>query len=1131
MKEPSHELLAVRIATRHGERRVAREIKAKDSSVQIKKYVRFSDLLSKTTKHILHMVKGGQDYLGTVVTGSSLSLDIKRRGSSSEVARAFKLEIANTLKDVGHRDGMYEPVMEADKPDNKAQQAVEGLLHPIWGIGPDWEDTAEVEEDLEQQDFHKLLEKQLRSWKGSSNGLLVTNHGYWPTFHAMVREAVKRKYGGRVRAYRGIRGKQALGILEGAPVKVRRVSSWAIDKEAAMAYRSGVSTTVGSDYWVVVEAMFKPKDIALAPVILPDYQDPNILMELGQDVQHSGDEVIVMSSGKINAKIVSKSRKKRAWDKAAKAFNLNVGDPVLYGKYKNKRGVIVGFGEDEKKNPLVYVDPVPKGLKHTKAIQLFRLWYDSSKDEEAEAAEQAKTFSSQRVAGRYAAWKLGPNQPLGEWDGTKVKYRTQMGSNKAGVVVYYSQKKIGKIWAMTEYSTEIAKGKLHCQSDVDKLTAKHPQVVTPNGAYLGKDENGDPIRVDIPRVWAAVGSVVMDEYHGQRIGLNMYQAIMLEIFKKIGPFIFISDGCGSTGSTSAQAKRVWESLSRSMPSSGICLAVLKPPRLRVDKTSHIAPKDIHEEADSVGVTWDNDPGFMAWTKKLTGKEHLDDMNQQQLSTVMKALGRRSASNYKQAEVNQLKKDRKAQEKHVKAAARAFKALLKEVEPLAQAAKAEFPGRDKQSRQRRGRSMMKKIKTDARVAAYLDQWVGTTNHQRETYSWRNAVLYQIRDVSVGGGSVRDALIEVGKQAFKGFQAMAMAESQGAVREALPEEIRAYLPKNIVVEVDDTGLITRMADRFENQRNTLEQKIKVSHDLVRRYNVIAKSVKADLRSSNEITKLAAIITSIVMETGIRPGKEGNGVVKTIDGNDVHIETFGAVTLGPEHVRFVRDNFVDLEFPGKKNTTNLASVTNGEVIGILKEYVNTAIKGKSKYIFVTSKGVRFEVKHLQKYFRSEVLSGIAPTDFRKLKATQTVLDNLRAEQTELYARIRQYVDDKADDLKSKVTAEIVETLQRAYENAQQALSHKNVSETIESYVNPEIIFRFLSQGRLEDTLKKSILQGQLALEFNPQIFIDRATGKSAASALVGREAFEIMAKTLQDLLDELEETMKEEGQATPR
>jgi hypothetical protein len=65
----------------------------------------------------------------------------------------------------------------------------------------------------------------------------------------------------------------------------------------------------------------------------------------------------------------------------AKTFNLNIGDPVLYGKYKNKAGVIVGFDKDDKGNPLVLVDPVPKGRKQTKAIQLFRIWHGGGQED------------------------------------------------------------------------------------------------------------------------------------------------------------------------------------------------------------------------------------------------------------------------------------------------------------------------------------------------------------------------------------------------------------------------------------------------------------------------------------------------------------------------------------------------------------------------------------------------------------------------------------------------------------------------------------------------------------------------------------------------------------------------------
>ena len=55
---------------------------------------------------------------------------------------------------------------------------------------------------------------------------------------------------------------------------------------------------------------------------------------------------------------------------------FNVGDPVLYGKYKNKRGVIRSLTVDPKGNPLVEIEPVPKGRKQNKVLQLFRIWHD-----------------------------------------------------------------------------------------------------------------------------------------------------------------------------------------------------------------------------------------------------------------------------------------------------------------------------------------------------------------------------------------------------------------------------------------------------------------------------------------------------------------------------------------------------------------------------------------------------------------------------------------------------------------------------------------------------------------------------------------------------------------------------------
>ena len=53
---------------------------------------------------------------------------------------------------------------------------------------------------------------------------------------------------------------------------------------------------------------------------------------------------------------------------------FKIGDVVLMGKYKNKRGSIVGFGEDKWGNPTVEVEPIPKGRKQNKIIGLYKIW-------------------------------------------------------------------------------------------------------------------------------------------------------------------------------------------------------------------------------------------------------------------------------------------------------------------------------------------------------------------------------------------------------------------------------------------------------------------------------------------------------------------------------------------------------------------------------------------------------------------------------------------------------------------------------------------------------------------------------------------------------------------------------------
>ena len=63
------------------------------------------------------------------------------------------------------------------------------------------------------------------------------------------------------------------------------------------------------------------------------------------------------------------------------------------------------------------------------------------------------------------------------------------------------------------------------------------------------------------------------------------------------------------------------------------LATEEAGALKLPRRGKVTPDAIHALADSKGIAWDNDPAFLARTKALTGKEHLDDLTAPQLRKV------------------------------------------------------------------------------------------------------------------------------------------------------------------------------------------------------------------------------------------------------------------------------------------------------------------------------------------------------------------------------------------------------------------------------------------------------------------------------------------------------------------
>ena len=71
---------------------------------------------------------------------------------------------------------------------------------------------------------------------------------------------------------------------------------------------------------------------------------------------------------------------------------FSIGDMILFGKYKNKKGIITALSLDDKGNPIVEIEPVPKGRKQPVVMHLFNIWH-------AKPVE----ITTERVAARYRA--------------------------------------------------------------------------------------------------------------------------------------------------------------------------------------------------------------------------------------------------------------------------------------------------------------------------------------------------------------------------------------------------------------------------------------------------------------------------------------------------------------------------------------------------------------------------------------------------------------------------------------------------------------------------------------------------------------------------------------------------------
>lgn len=410
----------------------------------------------------------------------------------------------------------------------------------------------------------------------------------------------------------------------------------------------------------------------------------------------------------------------------------------------------------------------------------------------------------------------------------------------------------------------------------------------------------------------------------------------------------------------------------------------------------------------------------------------------------------------------------------------FKALLKSLNKYASQIKKDIPVEDEKKRIRELKLLLSEL---PQVKKYISKFVGPLKDD-SFKPQRNKTIKIMSECLLGIITMGEAVEQKEKIALKARRNISLYKRQRNFLKIIPKDIRVFLPDTLTIDLDENGRIKAVGEVFANKTYTVAEKALSQKKLLSEYDSIKETLKSHLRSNDERIRLSSLITLIILETGIRPGRLGNKVLM----EDKEEETFGATTLQRKHIRFLKNDSVQIRFLGKKGAINKALVQDLETIKALREYADKFKDHNSDYLFVYEDFSPYEYRHLKQYFENN-FPNLKVTDFRKLRATEEVFNKIKEERDSLLKRIKSYTDLEAEEAEEKVIKEIVKTLQKAHESAQIALSHDSSKTTKQSYINPEVILHFLSTSDLKGSLKDCILSGKTKLDFNPSTFIEES------------------------------------------
>jgi DNA topoisomerase IB len=441
----------------------------------------------------------------------------------------------------------------------------------------------------------------------------------------------------------------------------------------------------------------------------------------------------------------------------------------------------------------------------------------------------------------------------------------------------------------------------------------------------------------------------------------------------------------------------------------------------------------------------------------------------------------------------------------------------EAQKIVEEVKQQVPGRMSGAIATKRKNLwVKKAKLVKSITDYAEH-IGGSNRM---YS---SALYVIRDTALGLISLKDGKKKAITMAGKWFVENMIQSTKEQFEDAgYEKDFLSFLPSNISFNLTPTKEVTGLVETFGREKKNWETMAHKLAFIAEQFNDIVREVKKDMRSSDDKTRLLALMTAITIETGLRPGAIGNmaHVRDPKSGELIEIDTFGVSTMQKNHINFIRDGFAEIRFIGKKGTENVSELSDVDILKALQGALSS--KGLNGMVFVTKKGVHVDDNAMRKYV-SEKWGDITPTDFRKLKATKAFYNNLKNRSIEMKKQLASSIVSGKKIIKSTLVKRIIEVLEKAAMDAQKVLSHEDWKVTVGSYIDPRVIVNFLNTGGLDDTLEDILINNRnVKLIYNFDAFISQA--KVAGSVVMfedkgeGAESAEKIIIEVDSFLDNL-------------